>query len=297
MNVRTKTTRLRTESATAIALALAVVMCGAREAAAQQAQDPASAAAPAQPAEEPSDRAVDPSQPDFTLIGLPTNLRMPKFASAFRVTHRFLRPLGQGDFVDLAGDGFGIDGSAQIGLEYRFGIWSGAQIGIHRTSDRTIQLFGQYQLLRQRGSSPVTLDVLATAEGANNLRDHYSPAIGAVVSRTLGRRGAVYFQPIWVNNSNQLPSGGGDENDTFVTGFGARLRVLPSVYIIGEAAPRFGYTPSSTYVSFAIEKRYGGHSFQVNVGNGFGSTLAQIARGGFGNDTWFLGFNISRKFF
>ncbi|MGH9309460.1 MAG: hypothetical protein ACRD1U_08810, partial [Vicinamibacterales bacterium] len=37
----------------------------------------------------PSDRAVNPAQPDFTLVGLPTTLRMPRFASAFRVTHRF----------------------------------------------------------------------------------------------------------------------------------------------------------------------------------------------------------------
>src|SRR5688500_10164101 len=34
----------------------------------------------------PSDRAVNPAQPDFTLIGLPTTLKMPRFASAFRVT-------------------------------------------------------------------------------------------------------------------------------------------------------------------------------------------------------------------
>ena len=92
----------------------------------------------------PSDRAVNPSEPDFTLIGLPTMLKMPRFASAFRVTHRFTRSLGAGDFGDLAGDFFGFDAGAQIGLEYRFGIMSGTQIGIHRTSDRTIQFFAQH---------------------------------------------------------------------------------------------------------------------------------------------------------
>ena len=64
---------------------------------------------------------------------------MPRFASSFRVTHRFTRPLSQGDFGDLLSDGFGIDNGAQIGLEYRFGIMSGTQIGFHRTSDRTIR--------------------------------------------------------------------------------------------------------------------------------------------------------------
>src|SRR4029453_15403371 len=80
---------------------------------------------------EVNDRAVDPSQPDFTIIGLPTTLKIPRFGSSFRVTHRFARPLGAGDFGDLAGDFFGFDSGAQIGLEYRFGIMSGNKIGIH----------------------------------------------------------------------------------------------------------------------------------------------------------------------
>src|SRR5262245_10690799 len=83
------------------------------------------------------DKDLNLSQPDFTLIGLPTTLRVPRFSSAFRVTHRFLRPLGQGDFSDLLSDFFGLDSGAQIGLEYRFGLMRGLQTGIHRTSDKT----------------------------------------------------------------------------------------------------------------------------------------------------------------
>jgi hypothetical protein len=58
-----------------------------------------------------------------------------------------------------------------------------------------------------------------------------------------------------------------------------------------------GYDPGVTQVSFGIEKRAGGHLFQLNFSNGFGTTLAQIARGGGNNDDWYIGFNISRKFF
>jgi hypothetical protein len=260
---------------------------------------PAAAQTPAPPPDQPaapSDRAVNPSEPDFTLIGLPTTLKMPRFASAFRVTHRFTRSLGAGDFGDLAEDFFGFDAGAQIGLEYRFGIMSGTQIGIHRTSDRTIQFFAQHHLIGQ-GSSPVGVDIIATAEGTNNFRDTYSPAIGAVVSRALGRHGAVYAHPIWVNNTNSQPSETASDNDTFIVGLGSRIRVRPTLYIVAEAAPRFGYEPDTIYASFGIEKRAGGHSFQINFSNGFGTTLAQMARGGFGDDTWFIGFNISRKFF
>jgi hypothetical protein len=261
-----------------------------------QAADPA---APAQAAtDKPSnDRAVDPSEPDFTLIALPTTLRMPRFASAFRVTHRFTRPLGQGDFGDLLSDGLGTDGGAQIGLEYRFGIMDGTQVGVNRTSDKTVAFFLQHQLLQQRKGLPVTVDAIAAIDGTNNFHDSYSPALGAVVSRTLGRHGAVYVEPIWVNNTNGQPKELVDHNDTFIIGFGTRVRIRPTVYIVAEAAPRFGYKPEVMHGSFAIEKRAGGHSFQLNFSNGFGTTLGQIARGGVSDDNWYFGFNISRKFF
>ncbi|MGH9371336.1 MAG: DUF5777 family beta-barrel protein [Vicinamibacterales bacterium] len=245
---------------------------------------------------ERSDRAVDPAQPDFTIIGMPTTLPIPRFASAFRVTHRFTRPLGSGNFGDLVEDAFGFDSGAQIGLEYRFGIMAGTQVGIHRTSDRTIQFFAQHHLIDQ-GTSPVGIDVIATAEGTNNFRDSYSPAVGAVVSRTLGRHGAIYAHPIYINNTSPDPSELTDDNDSFIVGVGARVRVRPTVYLVAEAVPRFGYEPDKVYTSFGIEKRAGGHSFQINFGNGFGTTLAQMARGGLGDQTWFIGFNISRKFF
>ena len=137
-----------TLAVTALATVLALT---AAPAAAQPPADPAAAApAPDQAVDKPvNDRAVDASQPDFTLIALPTTLRIPRFGSSFRVTHRFTRPLGQGDFGDLLSDGLGIDSGAQIGLEYRFGIFAGTQVGVHRTSDRTIQFFVQQNVLRQ----------------------------------------------------------------------------------------------------------------------------------------------------
>jgi Membrane bound beta barrel domain (DUF5777) len=263
---------------------------------AQGANDQAPAAAQ-QTTSAPSDRAVDPSEPDFTLIGLPTTLRMPKYASAFRVTHRFTRPLGQGNFGDLLADGFGTDGGAQIGLEYRFGIFSGTQLGVHRTSDKTIEFFGQHQLFRQGGKMPFGIDAIATIEGMNNFQESYSPALGAVISRKLGVHGAVYVQPVWINNTNILPSELVDDNDTFIIGLGGRVRIRPKLYLVAEMAPRFGYDPGIMYGSFAVEMRAGGHSFQINFSDGWGTTMAQIARGGFDSDNWYLGFNISRKFF
>ena len=248
-------------------------------------------------AQEDDAKLVKLAEPDFTLVALPTSLRLPQFGSAFRVTHRFTRALNDGDFGDLASDLFGIDSGAQIGLEYRFGIIPNGQIGIHRTSNRTIELFSQYDVLRQGGRMPVEISALFTIDGTNNFRDSYSPAIGAIVSRTIGEVAALYFEPIWVNNSNQLPSELTDDNDTFLFGIGGRLRIRPTVYVVGEYIPRIGYSPGVDHLTFGVEKRAGGHVFQINFSNNIGTTPAQIARGGFDNEDWYIGFNISRKFF
>ncbi|MDA1185884.1 MAG: DUF5777 family beta-barrel protein, partial [Acidobacteria bacterium] len=100
------------------------------------AQVAAQAAAPAGQIEDDPDLDLNPLQPDFVVITMPTTLRVPRHKSSFRVTHRFGRPLGSGDFGSLVEDLFGLDSGAQIGLEYRFGLLRGTQVGIHRTSDR-----------------------------------------------------------------------------------------------------------------------------------------------------------------
>lgn len=253
--------------------------------------------AAAQTTDDPA--ALNPAEPDFTLISLPTSLRLPTFKSAFRVTHRFSRPLGAGDFGDLAGDLFGIDSGALIGLEYRFGLFRNGQVGLHRTNnDKTFEFFGQYDLVRQGTMLPVDVSVLASIDGTNNFKDSYSPALGAIVSRTIGDAAAFYVEPIWVNNTNALPAELVDDNSTFMVGLGARIRIRPTVYLIGEFAPRAaGYKPGAHHGSFAIEKRAGGHSFQLNFSDSFGTTLAQIARGGSSSKDWYMGFNISRKFY
>ena len=243
------------------------------------------------------DARIDALQPDFNLAALPTTLRMPVHKTAFRVTHRFLRPLGEGDFGDLASDLFGFDSGAQIGLELRYGLAPGTQIGVHRTSERTIQIFGQHNILNERSGQPIGLDALATLEGGNNLRQRYQSALGVVISRNVGRLAALYVEPMWIANTNPATDAGFD-NSTILLGLGARLRVRPSTYLLAEISPRLGgYDPGVSQVSFGLEGRAGGHLFQLNVSNGFGTTLGQIARGAFSNDDWHIGFNIARKFF
>lgn len=241
------------------------------------------------------DSRLDALQPDFNLAALPTNLRMPAGKWAFRVTHRFTRSLGQGDFGDLASNLFGIDGGAQIGLEVRAGLRTGTQIGIHRTSDRAIQLFAQQSFLSEQQDDPFGLDAVVTFEGDDNLSEHHQSALGVVLSKRAGGRAILYAEPFVVLNANPFEAG---DDHTVMVGIGGRLRVGRSMYLLGEYSPRVaGYREFADQLTFAFESRAGGHLFQLNVGNGLGTTFGQLARGGLDYDDWHFGFAISRKFF
>jgi hypothetical protein len=268
---------------------------------------PQAASAPAE-ADDP-DLSPTVMVPDFYLINQPTNLRLPKYKMAFRVTHRFTRPLNQDGAV---GDFFGLDSGAQIGLELRFAPIRGAQAVFYRTSDKTIDLFGSYNLFSSSGSVPISLSAIGGVEGTNNFKDSYSPSIGAVLSATFGTRLALTVVPTWVNNSNPLPSELVDHNNTFYVGIGGRFRLGKSSYFTAEVTPRVSgykggiadlqntskYQEGNQLISFAIEKQVGGHVFQLNFSDGVASTPANIARGAAtGKTYWYLGFNISRKFY
>ena len=262
------------------------------------AQDPSAPAVP------PIDDAViKPAEPDYTLISLPTSLRLPAFKSAFRVTHRFTRPLSCDACPNsLAGDGFGIDSGALIGLEYRFGIVPNGEVSIDRTSDKTVEILGQYGLARQGVHSPIEASALAAVDitnvGRRGTDSQYSPTLGVIVTRLLGDQGAVYLEPMWVHHTNLFQQATIADNDTFLIGLGVRARIRPTVYLVAEYSPRVsGYKPGDNQGSFGIEKRAGGHMFQLNFSNAFGTQLGQLAQGATSNKDWYMGFNLTRKFY
>jgi hypothetical protein len=141
---------------------------------------------------------------------------------------------------------------------------------------------------------PVSISLLASIEGAGNFQERRAPAFGLVIARAIDTLGSVYLTPVLARNTAALL---GEDRDTVFIGVGGRLRVRPTVYIVAEVAPRVaGYAPGTAAFGFGIEKRAGGHLFQVNFNNAQGSTFGQIARGGFPRSLY-AGFNISRKFF
>jgi hypothetical protein len=279
----------------------------ARSAAAQTSDPgPPQAAAQAPDAGAPQSASPPSAAPrdetELNVIALPTTQSMRRFGSHFRITHRFTRELGRGNFGDLASDLFGLDEGAVIGLDYRFAPTSNIQVAAYRTVfNQTVQFSSRWDALRQGEHLPIAISALVSVEGTQNFREDHSPALGVVVSRTYGRRFAFYASPTFVWNSvtpmlgteTQLVT---DDDNTSYIGLAARVMLPKTTYIAGEFTPRLsGFMPNRSTWGVAIEKHTRGHLFQLNFTNGFGTTYGQLARGGAGSNVY-LGFNIARKF-
>jgi hypothetical protein len=241
------------------------------------------------------DAALQLEQPTYKLINLPTTLRLPRFRSDFELTHRFNANLRSGTFSQLASNLFGLDNGAVIGFEYRYAPVRRLQLAAYRVSfEKTFQFYAKYDGWRQLERMPVSISVIASVEGADNFQERRAPAVGVTVGRSFGSRAAAYAMPMWVHNTAALL---GEDRDTVLVGLGGRFRLLQTVYVVGEVAPRVdGYAPGRAGFGFGLEKRAGGHVFQVNFSNTQGSTFGQLARGG-NPQALYAGFNISRKFF
>jgi hypothetical protein len=263
--------------------AFALISCIAGNAAAQSPED---------------DAVLKPAEPDFTLVSLPTALRLPRFGSAVRFTHRFSLPLN-GSFGTLADSLFGLDSSATVGLEWRFGLLKNGQVGLHRSSsNRILEVFGEYGLLRQGRSAPVEVALRGGVEGVDNFRSPHAGSLMAIVSRRIGDHAAFYLEPEWVRNSRAIPPETASPSNVLMIALAGRVRIRRSVYIVAEYAPVItGDNGRTDHGAVAIEKRVGGHMFQFNVSNSFATTPAQMAHGADPANDWHIGFNITRKLF
>lgn len=246
---------------------------------------------------EHDDAVLNKAEPDVVVVNLPTAMRLPLFKSNFRLTHRFAGNLRRGTFGDQASSLFGIDQGAIIGFEYRMAVAPSVQAAFYRSSfDRTIQLHGKYDPIRQDRTVPVSISALASIEGTNNFKEKYAPSVGVVVSRRFGTRLAAYLTPIWTDNTNAATDHHEPRQSTTAIGIGARGRFGASTYVAGEIVPRAsGYAPGEPAYGVSVEKRVGAHMFSLTFTNTFGTTFAQVARGGAAS-TLYLGFNLGRKF-
>ena len=248
-------------------------------------------------AQEPphDDATLDLAEPDFALVSLPTTLRLPARSGNFHLSHRFNENLRHDSFADQASSLFGLDEGANIALEFRYGVVRHLQAIAQRTSlSRTIQFSAKYDAWHRSRSLPVSISGVVSVEGDDNFRQHYAPAVGAIVSRTIAGRLAAYVTPVLVANTS---TGGQSRRNTGFVGAGVNVRVLPTVYLIGEVSPRIGgFVIGDAAFACAVEKRVGAHTFALTLANGAATTYRQLSHGGVPQGLY-LGFNLSRKFF
>ena len=251
------------------------------------------------------DAALRPLDPDFTVVNLPTTLPLPMGAGNFHLTHRFVGVnWRQDDASTIASNLFGFDGPAVIQLEYRIAVMKHLEAVVARTNfGRTVQFSVKYDAIHQSASKPLGVSGILAIEGQNNFQPHnvsgadigYASAIGLALSRTLGTAASVYVDPIFA--ANTLPTGVGDKRNTFYVGIGARVKIVPALFLVGEVSPRVaGYKQGDPELAFSLEKRVGGHVFSLVVANTEGTTYGQLARGG-NPQTLYIGFNLARKFY
>src|SRR5204862_5444164 len=141
--------------------------------------------------------------------------------------------------------------------------------------------------IHEGSSHPFGLSGIVSVEGENNFHSvntsgtdiGYAPAIGVALSKTLGTVASVYVDPIFVHNTQPI-GGGAEKLNTFYVGLGARVRIAPSTFVVGEVSPRAsGYKPGDAEMAFALEKRVGGHVFSLVIVNTQATTFGQIAAG------------------
>ena len=245
--------------------------------------------------------ALDPLEPDYALVNLPTTLRLPKGGGNFHLTHRFNDDLIKGDAGDHFSNLFGLDNGANIGLEFRYGLARNLQGIVQRTSiSKAVQLSVKYDAVHENADKPVSVSAIISIEGQNNFHNsdqgdaNFAPSLGLVLSRKLGTSAIVFAEPFWVHNTGVES----DTRDTVFVGLGARLRLGATANLVGEVSPRVGGVAvlGDPLYGFAIEKRVGAHVFSLTFTNRAATTFRQIAQGGT-PDNLNLGFNLTRKFF
>ncbi|MGB7295850.1 MAG: DUF5777 family beta-barrel protein [Candidatus Aminicenantales bacterium] len=250
-------------------------------------------------------RARSFSKPAFwgtRLVNLPTTTTPGKGEFLFRISHRFQPPVSDG------WDAFyGLDGPAFILFSFGYGITDNLTATIGRSKlYQEWELSADWSLLEQGknsslpfsatlhvGGSVVSLDKPIGAEWSGRFR------LSALVSlaHQLSDRLSFLLVPAFSSNTNFWePSSEG----TFSLAIGGRFIVMNDLSLIAEWIPRLaGYKDDYSGWGFGIEKKIGGHVFQVFITDSLGLTASQFLPGGdlrLGDGDFRLGFNIFRSF-
>jgi hypothetical protein len=245
------------------------------------------------------------SKPAFwgtRLVNLPTTTTLGKGEFLFRISHRFQPPVSAG-WDSL----YGFDGPAFILFSFGYGITDNLMVTVGRSKLYQEWEFNADCVLAEQGKTK-SLPFSATLHVGGNLVSQDEPQ-GAEwsgrfrlstllsLSYQLNDRLSFLLVPAVSSNTNFWePASEG----AFALGIGGRFMVFDDISLIAEWVPRLaGYKDYYSGWGLGVEKKIGGHVFQVFVTDSIGLTASQYLPGGdlkLGDGDFRIGFNIFRTF-
>jgi hypothetical protein len=243
------------------------------------------------------------SRPPFwgtRLVNLPTTTTVGRGEFLFRVSHRFEPPVSAG------WDAFyGLDGPAHVLLSFGYGLRDDLMVTVGRTGlYQEWEVSADWAMIEQgdrselpfsatlhAGASLVSMDKPEGEDWSGRFR------LSALLSLSyqFDDRLSFLLVPAFASNTNFWEP---DSEGTFALGMGARYTLFDEFSLIVEWAPSLaGYNNLYSSWGFGVEKKIGGHVFQVFVTNSIGLLATQYLPGGdlkLGDGDFRVGFNIFR---
>jgi hypothetical protein len=260
------------------------------------------------------------NQPTFDhyLVNLPTTLPYSRGAFSMRFTHRFSQPVIRagdedcpecGDVTDL----FGFDSFSYSSFGGEIGLMPRIAATFYRSPlNRTYEIGGVFQLLRQQGREPFSASLRLSMEtrrlfvirGSSGGNERFQTAnVVLPISRSISNVAEIFVAPMMSIRANPMPP----EPSPFVAegdlrrnlggvGLGASIRFRPRTAFVVEWMPRVGgfhATESRNALSFGLQRTTNNHVFELVLSNTLGTTTSQAFS--MGTRDFSLGFNLYRR--
>ena len=283
---------------------------------------------------------------DYRLINLPTPKSVPKHSLNLYFTHRFSETIGaapgetSGQHLSrISNDLLGLDSFSVSSFGFTYGVTDKFYAFVYRSPIcqtglcKTIELGLGYHLLDEGGKSPVALSVQASVEGDYNFTERYVENIQVMMERSVTKYVHLFFSPAVHINSNgegrfdpqpqnffPPPVAAaaafrlGRDSESF--GFGADVRIRPTVSLVFEFTPNTGFKLGNVIpvinaagtivgfqndynpeIGFGIQKRLGKHVFTLGFTNTQGTTSSRYTTSTLfiPANNYVIGFNIFRR--
>jgi len=206
------------------------------------------------------------SKPAFwstRLVNLPTTQSLDKGQILFRISHRFFPAVKDG-----LNEFFGLDGPAAMLLGLGYGITDNFAVMLSRSNRfKEVELALKWNFVHQGGPSNFPFSAALNLSGSTITQDLPEETekskvnFQLLLSRQISSRFSFLLVPSFSSNANHWDE---SSEGTFSMGTGMRYMVLNDLSIIVEWIPILaGYEANSSGWGVGIEKKIGGHVFQV----------------------------------